>query len=477
MHSGIPDSQAWSAWRRGALRAGGTALAAAVLVGLAPAVAGATPGAPSDGEISTAQAQADAVAARIGALDAQLATSQAAVDSAREQALLALDGYQATEEAAEAARRHAEQAEDESRRTTAELGVARDDLVAFARRTYMEGSTSPGASSLLTAGSPGQLIERAALLEAAGSHRSDVLVQVTVLQERATKADIVARTALVQADELREQAAEELEVARTAEISARAQQAQVRTEQAAVQAELDEAERQLTTLVGAREAAELAAAERAAAAPPAPVVTAPVVTAPEAPAAGSPEVPDVPTPDAPVAPPAPPAGAPAPPAAPPVAAPIVRPAPAPIVRPAPPAGPGSSAAAQTAIAAGMRYIGTPYAWGGGGSWGPGRGQDPDRGVIGFDCSGLTQYAYARAGISIPRNSRAQYAQLPKVARGALKAGDLVFWATDPSRPSTIHHVAIYLGGDRILEAPESGSHVRTTAMRWGKYAGAVRPSA
>lgn len=455
MHSRTPDSQAWSAWRRGALRAGGTAIAAAVLVGLAPAVAGATPGAPSDGEISTAQAQADAVAARIGALDAQLAATQGAVDSAREQALLALDEYQATEEAAAAARAHAEDAAAESVRATAELGVARDDLVSFARRTYMEGSTSPGASALLTAGSPGQLIERAALLEAAGSHRSDVLDRVTVLQERATAADVVARTALVQADELREQAAEELEVARTAEVSARAQQAQVRTEQAAVQAELAEAERQLTTLVGAREAAELAAAERAAAERAAAERPAPVVPAPDAP--------DITPPGAPAPPAAPPAARPAPPVAAPPAG--------------PPAGPGSSAAAQTAIAAGMRYIGTPYAWGGGGSWGPGRGQDPDRGVIGFDCSGLTQYAYAQAGISIPRNSRAQYAELPKVARGALKAGDLVFWATDPRRPSTIHHVAIYLGGDRILEAPESGKHVRTTAMRWGSYAGAVRPSA
>ena len=79
--------------------------------------------------------------------------------------------------------------------------------------------------------------------------------------------------------------------------------------------------------------------------------------------------------------------------------------------------------------------------------------------------------------SISRNSRDQYAESPKVARGSLQPGDLVFWATDPSRPSTIHHVAIYLGGDRIIEAPESGKTVRETGMRWGGYIGAVRPSA
>ncbi len=460
MDSRTPNSQARPAWRRGALRASGTAIAAAFLVGMAPAVAGATPGAPSDGEISSAQAQADAVAARIGELDGQLADSQAAVDRAREQALLALDQYQATEEAAQAARAHAKAAAADADRTTAELGVAREDLVAFARRTYMEGSTSPGASALLTAGSPSQLIERAALIEAAGSHRSDELDRVTVLQQKARAADVVARTAVADADELKAQAADELEVARTAEISARAQQEQVHTQETALQAELADAEQELTALVGAREAAERAAAERAARQPvlPAPTPDVPAVDqpAPDAPAGDA--APDVPAPDVP---------------APNVPAPNV-PAPS---APAPPAGPGSSSAAQTAIDAGMRYVGTPYAWGGGGSRGPGPGQDPDRGIVGFDCSGLTQYAYARAGITIPRNSRAQYAELPKVGRAALRPGDLVFWATDPNRPSTIHHVAIYLGGDRILEAPESGKTVRTTAMRWFHYAGAVRPSA
>jgi cell wall-associated NlpC family hydrolase len=59
----------------------------------------------------------------------------------------------------------------------------------------------------------------------------------------------------------------------------------------------------------------------------------------------------------------------------------------------------------------------------------------------------------------------------------LRAGDLVFWATTPSNPSTIHHVAIYLGGDQIVEAPQSGDVVKISPMRWYHYAGAVRPSA
>ncbi|MGZ6874695.1 MAG: C40 family peptidase, partial [Blastococcus sp.] len=101
----------------------------------------------------------------------------------------------------------------------------------------------------------------------------------------------------------------------------------------------------------------------------------------------------------------------------------------------------------------------------------------DAGVVGFDCSGLTRYAYAQAGIYIPRNSTAQYRALPKVSRSNLQPGDLVFYATNTSNPSTIHHVAMYLGGGMMIEAPESGLTVRVTAMRWGGYIGAVRPSA
>jgi cell wall-associated NlpC family hydrolase len=53
----------------------------------------------------------------------------------------------------------------------------------------------------------------------------------------------------------------------------------------------------------------------------------------------------------------------------------------------------------------------------------------------------------------------------------------VFWATNPADPGTIHHVAIYLGGGKMVEAPESGDVVKVSNMRWKGYAGAVRPSA
>jgi cell wall-associated NlpC family hydrolase len=294
-------------------------------------------------------------------------------------------------------------------------------MIAFARRSYMEGSTYSGAAALITAADPGELIQRAALLEAAGGHRSDVVERVTVLQQQATATEAVARTTLTDAGTLKDQATAALAVATDAEISARSKAADLDTQQTQLQTELAAAQQQLTAMVG-----EKAAADRTAAVvPPAPK---------------------------PAAPPAPPANT---------------------TRP----GSGSASQAQTAIDAAKEYLGTPYAWGGGGTRGPGPGMDPDAGVIGFDCSGLTQYAYGQAGISIPRNSRAQYASLPKVSSDDLQAGDLVFWGSGGSDPGSIVHVAIYLGGGKVIQAPESGDVVKVSNMWWRDYVGAVRPSA
>jgi cell wall-associated NlpC family hydrolase len=409
---------------RTTLRVVGTAIVAIVALGLTPAVADASPRRPSNSDIARAQATANSVARSIQQLAGSLAAAQTRVDDAHATSAIALDDYQSTQAAYQAARTRADAAKAAAAKATAQLGVARADVVAFARRSYMQGSTYSGAAALITAGDPAQLIERAALLEAAGSHRSSVLDDVKVAQAAAARSDAVARSTLVQADHLQAQAASALTVAKNAEVSARTQAAALTAEKATLATKLAAAKTQLSRLVGARAAADRLA--RATHVTPA----------------------STPTP--------PPPGRP---------------------NDAQQAGPGSPSAARRAIDAAKAYLGTPYAWGGGGARGPGRGLPPDSRVIGFDCSGLTQYAYAQAGITIPRNSRAQYASLPKVSSRNLEAGDLVFWATDPGNPQTIHHVAIYLGDGRVLQAPESGDVVKISDMWWSGYAGAVRPSA
>ena len=404
------------------------AVAAALGLGVAPGTAAAAPTAPSDTQLSQAQqAKADA-AAQVGALSAALAAAQAQVDDARARSAITLDAFQGRQAEYEAAQATADEAAAAAQRARDDLAAARADLADFARQSYTQGSTSPTLEALMTAEGPAQIVERAALLEAAGAHQGSVVTAVTAAEQQATAADLTAQTALAQAATLEQQAADALATAEALEVDARQQAAGLADRQAAVQRQLEEAQRTLTGLEGARAAAEQYAAQQAAAAARAAAdqqsasraVSSGVVTT---------------------------------------------------------AGAGSSAAVETAIAAARRWLGTIYAWGGGSLSGPSVGWGVDAGVVGFDCSGLTRYAYAQAGISIPRNSSAQYSALPRVSRSDLQRGDLVFWATNTSSPATIHHVALYLGDGQILEAPESGSRIRVTAMRWSGFIGGARPSA
>ena len=97
----------------------------------------------------------------------------------------------------------------------------------------------------------------------------------------------------------------------------------------------------------------------------------------------------------------------------------------------------------------------------------------------FDCSGLTSFAYAAAGITIPRVSRSQfaaYAGMRPVDSTHLVPGDLVFFADNPRDPGTIHHVGLYIGRGLMVEAPHTRAVVRTTPNWRPSNAGAGRPA-
>jgi peptidoglycan DL-endopeptidase RipB len=105
-------------------------------------------------------------------------------------------------------------------------------------------------------------------------------------------------------------------------------------------------------------------------------------------------------------------------------------------------------------------MGVPYSWGGGAINGPSAGVDEDAGKIGFDCSGLTRYAFAGVGVQIPKYSGDQYNSGRPIAPSQAKRGDLIFYG-----PGGSQHVAIFLGGGRMLEASGSAEKVTVSPVR------------
>ncbi|MBW0118884.1 C40 family peptidase, partial [Pseudonocardia sp. KRD-169] len=132
------------------------------------------------------------------------------------------------------------------------------------------------------------------------------------------------------------------------------------------------------------------------------------------------------------------------------AVPAAAPIPAPLVTTT--ARPGTAAARAIGFALAQR--GLPYVWGGDG---------PQRGDAGFDCSGLTTAAYSAAGIDLPRTAHTQYYAGPHVPDDApLEPGDLVFYGV----PERVHHVGLYLGDGRMVNAPTFGRPVRLAYVRY-----------
>ena len=134
-------------------------------------------------------------------------------------------------------------------------------------------------------------------------------------------------------------------------------------------------------------------------------------------------------------------------------------APAPVASVAPGRVRGSQAI-EYVIQRGGSQIGVPYSWGGGKPSGPTTGIEDGANIVGFDCSGLTQYSFAGVGVLIPKFSGDQYNTGRKVPVSQAKRGDLLFWG-----PGGSQHVALYLGGGKMLEASGSAGKVTVSPVR------------
>jgi len=119
--------------------------------------------------------------------------------------------------------------------------------------------------------------------------------------------------------------------------------------------------------------------------------------------------------------------------------------------------PPVSGKAGIAVSAAWSAIGTPYKF---------AGETPG---VAFDCSGLTKWAWGRAGVSMPHQSGAQFGSFPHVSNDEAQPGDLIFYY------SPIGHVGIYLGGGQMIHAANTGTTVTVATVHWNKVVGVARP--
>jgi cell wall-associated NlpC family hydrolase len=133
-------------------------------------------------------------------------------------------------------------------------------------------------------------------------------------------------------------------------------------------------------------------------------------------------------------------------------------APAPAPAPAPSNSSGGSSGSSapppathsSVVSIALQYLGVPYVWG---------GASPS----GFDCSGLTMYAYAKVSVYLPHNAAMQYGMGTPVSRSQLAPGDLVFF-------NGLSHVGMYIGGGRFVHAPHTGDVVKISSLSESWYA-------
>ena len=435
-------------------RSAGRVLAAASLTVLAlvgqPAIGQAVPPPPpnpSDDDLRSSQNRANTTASRVGQLANQVAQADAAlldlqseVALKREQTNKALVDQQAAEAAAAAALTAADNARAEADAAAVQITEAHRELDLFAAASFRQGSTIGSISAFLGSSSPKDLLARAELLDAVGGSQLNAVENMRRARIDAANKDSQTRAALAAAQAAQQAAADATTALNTAyraavdtEAAKSAQANALLEHKADLERQLYEAQNAVAGLRGqrqrydewraARDREQAAAAAAAAAASAA-------AERNEAAAGGATRV--------------------------------------------------ASRDAQTVINRAMTQLGVRYSWGGGNANGPTIGIR-DGGVadtfgdyrkVGFDCSGLMIYAFSRAlGYSLPHYSGFQYNSGRKVPLAQKRPGDMLFWATN----GNIHHVAMYIGGGQMIEAPYSGGAVRVTSVRYsGIMPNAVR---
>jgi peptidoglycan DL-endopeptidase CwlO len=327
------------------------------------------------------------------------ATSRTAADliAARAHDLeVVTERFNEAREKLRATQEKAHRAADELVAARGALTRARERVRIVARAAYT-GDRLGSLQAMLSSASPDELLDRVGTLQTIADHNDGVLGGA----QRATSA----------ADQAREAARAAAATAQTQVDRVAAQQKDLDAQIAVYQADYDRlkaAEQRASRAAAERRAVQQAATRRAAAqsAAAGPAAAVPAGSG-HAPGPAAPAAPAPPPPPVPVA--------------------------------------GGSGTAQTAVRTALAQVGDPYVWGAAG---------PNA----FDCSGLVQYAYAAAGISLPHSSAMQATMGTPVSRSALRPGDLLFFY------SPVSHVGIYIGNGQMVHAATSGSPVKVASV-------------
>ena len=378
--------------------------------------AGAAPGspvAPSDQALQAARSAVDASASAVAAIEVQLAQQSADSDAADAAAAVAGEAYLRADSERQAAAAAATQAAGLLSSAKAQMEASRRTLVAIALQAARSGGPMDGVQAFLSADGFDDIVQRSAVLSRMGDH-ADSAVQ----QFRAAK--VVTDTLKEQADQTAADRASTagnaqtaLDAANQAQTRAAAVVAAAQVQRSALIVQLAAARNTTAQIERARQdqidadlAARVSAAAQAARLAPA---------GSPASSAGTTQAPGLGTGTS----------------------------------------RGSGGQGAAAVAWASTQLNLPYVWG---ATGPGS----------YDCSGLTMTAWQHAGLNLPRTAASQYAQVAKISYSALRPGDLIFWGSDPSNPSSVYHVAMWAGNGMIIESPKPGSVTRITSMgyRW-----------
>jgi cell wall-associated NlpC family hydrolase len=377
-------------------------------------------------QLSAAQQQAAETKQRLQSAQAAVASAQSQLTAMATTARAAIDRYDRAMHQLRTAQLAADAARVALAAAVKDVADKQAQVNAFARASYMSGGPLGAVAVVLTSGGPAAILDQASLLGAVSQSQSELLREFAYAQVRQATMSATAETAQQKVQRIADAAASARQTAMDAMASQHALIGELSTQQISVAHQLAAQENKVATLT----TQQAAARARAKAAEESAVLAA---AWDQLQAAGE-------------------------------------------------AMPWATAKqGRKVVKWAKKQLGLPYSWGGGDVYGPTLGAVNEQGnasglrTVGFDCSGLTLFAWAKVGFVIDHYTGYQWVEGHHIDVGHMRPGDLVFFASDTSDPLTIHHVGIYVGGDQMIDAPHTGANVRYDKVFIPGFIGAVRP--